>query len=220
VNDDRRAIAARDFTCAELGLPAEGFVFCCFNSTQKITPGIIDVWMRILAVCPAGVLWLLGDDTAVAENLRSEAGARGVDPQRLVFAGRTSSPEHPARHRRAGLFLDTLPYNANTTASDALWAGFPVLTCRGDTFAGRVAASLLEAVGLPESITRTPGDYEALPVELARNPVRLAGLKQALADNRATTPLFDTARVTRHIEAAYAATMARHRAGLDSCRIT
>ena len=213
VNDDRRAIAAIDYTRAELELPAEQFVFCCFNNAYKITPAMFDVWMRILAACPESVLWLLGDNAAAAENLRSEAAARGIDARRLVFASRMSLSEHLARHRCADLFLDTLPYNAHTTASDALWAGLPVLTCRGDTFAGRVAASLLEAIRLPELITRTLDEYEALAVELAHNPARLAGLKQALADNRATAPLFDTARFTRHIEAAYAAMMERHRAG-------
>lgn len=213
VNDNRRAIATRDFTRAEAGLPAEGVVFCCFNSTHKITPGVFGSWMSILGACPGSVLWLLANDAA-AENLRSEAEARGVDPSRLVFAERIPVSEHLARHRCADLFLDTLPYNAHTTASDALWAGLPVLTCRGDTFAGRVAASLLAAIGLPELITDTPGDYEALAIELGNDPARLARLKQQLAENRATAPLFDTARFAGHLEAAYAAMIDRHRAGL------
>jgi predicted O-linked N-acetylglucosamine transferase (SPINDLY family) len=213
VNDARRAIAARAFTREELGLPADGMVFCCFNSTQKITPGVFGSWMRILGACPASVLWLLGDDAA-AENLRSEAEASGVDARRLVFAERIPGPEHLARHRCADLFLDTLPYNAHTTASDALWAGLPVLTCRGDTFAGRVAASLLTAVGLSELITKTAGDYEALAIELANNPARLAQLKQQLAGNSATAPLFDTARFAGQLEAVYEEMMARSRAGL------
>lgn len=220
VNDDRRAIADRDFTRAEFGLPADGFVFCCFNATHKITPGVFDVWMRILATCPGSVLWLLEDDAAAAENLRTEAEARGIDPHRLVFARRMDPAEHLARHRCADLFLDTLPYNAHTTASDALWAGLPVLTCRGDTFASRVAASLLAAVGLPELITATLDDYQALAIALARDTARLARLKQALADNRTTAPLFDTARFTRNIEAAYTAMLARHRAGLPPDHIT
>jgi predicted O-linked N-acetylglucosamine transferase (SPINDLY family) len=169
--------------------------------------------MRILARTPGSVLWLLEDNETAAANLKKEAAARGIAPGRLVFAKRLPLAEHLARHRCADLFLDTLPYNAHTTASDALWAGLPVLTSLGGTFAGRVAASLLHAIGLPELITASLPDYEELAVELASNPGKLAGIKQKLVDNRLTTPLFDTARFTRHIEAAFSAIYARYCAG-------
>jgi predicted O-linked N-acetylglucosamine transferase (SPINDLY family) len=149
-----------------------------------------------------------------ADNLRKEAGKRGVDGARLVFAGRMKLDDHLARHRAADLCLDTLPYNAHTTASDALWAGLPVLTCAGESFAARVGASLLRATGLPELVTRERTEYEALALELARNPEKLSALRQKLADNRLTAPLFDARRTTRNIEAAYQAMMERHRAGL------
>ena len=212
-NDVRKIIAPRIFTRAECGLPEQGFVFCCFNNNYKILPGLFDAWMRILARTPGSVLWLLEDNITAAANLKKEAAARGIAPGRLVFAKRLPLAEHLARHRCADLFLDTLPYNAHTTASDALWAGLPVLTCLGGTFAGRVAASLLHAIGLPELITASLPDYEQLAVALASNPGKLAGIKQKLADNRLTTPLFDTARFTRHIEAAFSAIYARYRAG-------
>jgi protein O-GlcNAc transferase len=214
VNDHRRAIADTVPARADLGLPDTGFVFCCFNDNYKITPSVFSVWMRILLAVEHGVLWLFEDNPTAASNLRREAAARGVAPERLVFARRLPSAEHLARHRCADLFLDTLPYGAHTTASDALWTGLPVLTCLGDTFAGRVGASLLNAVRLPELVTTTPDAYEKLAIELARDPARLAALKAKLAGNRLTTPLFDTARFTRHIEAAYTAMMERHRAGL------
>lgn len=151
---------------------------------------------------------------APAVNLRKEAAARGIDPQRLIFAKRLPLADHLARHRLADLFLDTLPYNAHTTASDALWAGLPVLTQIGETFAGRVAASLLNAIGLPELITSTPQAYEDLAIELATNPEKLAAIKDKLANNRLTTPLFDTQRFTRHIEAAYTAMYEQFQANL------
>lgn len=214
VNDDKREIADRIFTRAELGLPATGFVFCCFNSSHKITPEVFEVWMRILKAVEGSVLWLYQEDARAAENLRHEARAWGVDPERLVFAQRVPPAEHLARHRAADLLLDTLPYNAHTTAADALWAGLPVLTCRGETFAGRVAASLLEAIGLPELIARTPGDYERLAVGFARNAARFDAIKAKLAKNRATAPLFDTQLFTHHIEAAYVEMHRRHQQGL------
>jgi predicted O-linked N-acetylglucosamine transferase (SPINDLY family) len=213
-NDDKRVISDRAFTRAECGLPQTGFVFCCFNNNYKITPEIFDIWMRMLRQVDGAVLWLLQDNPAAARNLRGEADARGVDAGRLVFAPRMPVAEHLARHRLADLFLDTRPYNAHTTASDALWAGLPVLTCPGESFAARVAASLLHAVGLPELVAEDLSAYEAFALELARDPVRLAGLKQKLADNRQTRPLFDTALFARHIEAAYAAMYARQQAGL------
>jgi predicted O-linked N-acetylglucosamine transferase (SPINDLY family) len=159
-------------------------------------------------------LWLLQDSPGAAENLRREAQARGVDAARLVFAGRMPLPEHLARHRVADLFLDNLPYNAHTTASDALWAGLPVLTCLGESFAGRVAGSLLNAVGLPELVTTTLEQYEALAIELATQAQRLGALRTRLAENRLRAPLFDTALLTRHLENAYLQMYQRHQRGL------
>lgn len=212
-NDRARPIATTDINRADCGLPAAGTVFCCFNNAYKITPDIFDRWMRILAQVEGSVLWLLADHPAAVANLRREAVARGVSGERLVFADRKPPTEHLARHRCADLFLDTLPYNAHTTASDALWAGLPLLTCRGPTFAGRVAASLLETIGLPELITTSLDDYEACAIALAREPARLTALKGKLADHRLTTPLFDTALFTRHLEAAFAMMVERQRAG-------
>jgi predicted O-linked N-acetylglucosamine transferase (SPINDLY family) len=184
-------------------LPERGFVFACFNNSYKITPEFFSVWMRLLAAVDDAVLWLLQDNATAEANLRAEAQRHGIDPARLVFADRRPIEEHLARHRVADLFLDTLPYNAHTTASDALWAGLPVLTCLGETFAGRVAASLLNAVGLPELITTNMADYEAMAQKIAREPERLAEIKAKLARNRDTCALFDTPRFARHIEAAY-----------------
>jgi protein O-GlcNAc transferase len=149
------------------------------------------------------VLWLLGDDQSARANVRKEAAARGVDPDRLVFAVRVKLDTHLARHRLADLFLDTLPYNAHTTASDALWAGLPLVTCLGNAFSGRVAASLLDAIGLPELITTNLEDYESLVTALAIDPVRLGEIREKLRQNRLSTPLFDTQRYRRHIESAY-----------------
>ncbi|TAN54930.1 MAG: hypothetical protein EPN20_20950, partial [Magnetospirillum sp.] len=202
-NDTRRPIAAQRPSRSECGLPERGFVFCCFNNTFKITPILFDVWMRLLAMVPGSVLWLFQANDKVGDRLKAEAARRGVDPARLIFAARRDLPDHLARHDCADLFLDTLPYNAHTTASDALWAGLPVLTCRGGTFAGRVAASLLSAVGLPELITESREEYESLALALARDPARLAALRQKLRQNRHAAPLFDSAGFTRDLEAAY-----------------
>jgi len=212
-NDSQRQIAQISFTRAQLGLPESGFVFCCFNNNYKITPSTYDAWMRILQAVEGSVLWLLTDNQTAEANLRSHMRARGVDDARLIFAKRMSLSEHLARHRAADLFLDTLPYNAHTTASDALWAGLPVLTQIGTTFPGRVAASLLKAVGLPELITQNTEQYEALAIELATHPQKLAQIRDKLAANRLTTPLFNTPLFTKHIEAAYEQMMARHWAG-------
>jgi predicted O-linked N-acetylglucosamine transferase (SPINDLY family) len=178
--------------------------------------------MAILGQVEGSVLWLLEDNARAAENLRKEAAARGVDPKRIVFAKRAPLADHLARHRLADLFLDTLPYNAHTTASDALWAGLPVLTRTGETFAGRVATSLLNAIGLPELVTRTREEYENLAIELAGQPDRLASIKEKLAGNRLTTPLFDTQLFTRHIESAYKAMYERYQACLppDHLRVS
>jgi protein O-GlcNAc transferase len=203
-NDDTRRIAERTPTRSELNLPDTGFVFCCFNQSHKIEPAIFDVWMRLLQQVDDSVLWLREMEPVAMRNLRREAAARGVAPERLVFAPRVPLiADHLARHRQADLFLDTLHYNAHTTACDALWAGLPVVTCLGATFAGRVGASLLKAVGLSELITTSLENYEALALSLARDPLRLASIKTKLAHNRDAWPLFDTKRFARHIEAAY-----------------
>jgi len=213
-NDRKRQIGSRVFTRVDCGLPHSGFVFCCFNNNYKITPDVFDCWMRILKQVDGSVVWLLEDNAHASTNLRKEAAIRGVHPERLVFAKRMSLPDHLARHRVADLFLDTVPCNAHTTASDALWAGLPVLTRVGETFPGRVGASLLNAIGLPELITSKPQTYECLAVNLATNPDKMALIKRKLADNLLTTPLFDTKLLTKHLEAAYAEMYNRHCAGL------
>ena len=167
VNDSRRRIAGSAPTRNDAGLPDDAFVFCSFNNNYKITPPVFDVWMRLLHAVDGSVLWLLRDNDGAERNLRKEAAVRGIDPGRLVFAGRMQLDQHLARHRVADLFLDTLPVNAHTTASDALWAGLPLITWCGEAFAGRVAASLLTAVGLPELVTHSLDDYEALALKLA-----------------------------------------------------
>ncbi|MDO8788672.1 MAG: tetratricopeptide repeat protein [Sulfuritalea sp.] len=214
VNDAKRRIAEKEFSRVELGLPRRGFVFCCFNNNYKITPDTFDRWMRILKRVEGSVLWLIEDNAKASSNLRKEAVLRGIDAARLIFAKRMELSEHLARHRLADLFLDTRPCNAHTTASDALWTGLPVLTCIGENFAGRVAASLLNAIHLPELITSTPEAYEALAIELAMNPDGLMKIKRKLASNRLATPLFNTQLFTRHIEAAYTAMYERYHAGL------
>ena len=212
VNDNTRHIGASP-TRGGAGLPKQDFVFCCFNNTYKIAPQTFALWMRLLQFSPRSVLWLLDDNAAASDNLRREAAARGIDPVRLVFAPRVPHAEHLARHRLADLFLDTLPYNAHTTASDALWAGLPVLTCAGSTFAGRVAESLLRAVGLPELVTRNHEEYEALALKLAQAPALAAELRTKLERNRTSAPLFDTDRFRRHLESAYAGMQARAQRG-------
>lgn len=203
VNDVTRPIAERTPSRAALRLPEDAFVFCCFNNNFKIGAEVFEVWMRLLKSVPNSVLWLLEDNRESRRNLEQAAAARGIAPARLVFAERMSHWDHLARHRLADLFLDTLPYNAHTTASDALWAGLPLVTCAGSTFAGRVGTSLLHAVGLPELVTHSLADYESLALELARDPSRLKSLRDKLARNRLTEPLFDTARFTKNIETAY-----------------
>ena len=221
VNDSRRAISDRQFTRAELGLPDEGFVFCCFNNNYKILPSTFDGWMRILHAVPGSVLWLFQDNATAAENLAKEAEKRGVSGQRLVFAPRMPLDEHLARHRAADLFIDTLPYNAHTTASDALWTGLPVLTLAGQAFAGRVAASLLTAVGLPELITHTQEDYEARAIHLATHPEALKTLRAQLQTLlQGNPPLFDGQRFTRDLETAYRTMLERQQAGLPCAPIT
>lgn len=213
-NDAKRAIAERTPSRAECGLPDQGFVFCCFNNSYKITPAVFDVWMRLLRAVEGSVLWVRQDTPLVVANLRREAQERGIAPERLVFAERVERVEdHLARHRVADLFLDTLPFNAHSTAADALWTGLPVVTCAGSGFAGRVAGSLLHAVGLPELVARSLADYEALALSLARDPAALAAAKAKLVRNRDTHPLFDTDRFRRHLESAYETMWARHLRG-------
>jgi predicted O-linked N-acetylglucosamine transferase (SPINDLY family) len=214
VNDAKRPISERTFTREELGLPEAGFVFCCFNNNYKITPRTFDIWMRILEQVKGSTLWLLADNAWAAGNLKNEAAVRGIDADRLVFGGRIPGPEYLARYRTADLFLDTLPYNAGTTASDALWAGLPVLTCTGDGFASRVAASVLNAIELPELVTETYEEYEALAIELANEPDRLGVIRKKLEVNRLSAPLFDTRLFARHIEDGFMKIYERHQADL------
>jgi protein O-GlcNAc transferase len=213
-NDATRRIPSELPSRSDLGLPDQGLVFCCFNHSAKITAPIFDIWMRLLARLPGSVLWLSKINDLAQANLGREAAARGVDPGRLIIAPWTDSIEdHLARHRAADLFLDTLPYNAHSTASDALFAGLPVVTCAGTTFAGRVGASLLKAAGLPELVTNSLEDYEALALSLATDRARLATIRRKLADNRPTCPLFDNDRFRRGVEAAYATMWDIHRRG-------
>jgi predicted O-linked N-acetylglucosamine transferase (SPINDLY family) len=219
-NDRKRRIAERTPSRADEGLPGTGFVFCSFNGSFKITPEVFEIWMRLLNSVQGSTLWLLDDNPAGVRNLRREADARGVSAERLVFAPRRPLDEHLARHRLADLFLDTLPCNAHTTASDALWAGLPVLTCAGNTFAGRVAASLLFAVDLPELITGSLASYEALAMKLSHDPAAVAALKAKLAAKRDVAPLFDTERFTRHLESAFTTMWERSQRGMPAERFT
>jgi protein O-GlcNAc transferase len=204
VNDGNRKIADRVPTRREVGLPEEGFVFCCFNNSNKILPPVLEVWMRLLRAVEGSVLWLIRYNATAESNLRAFAKAQNVDPTRLVFANPVRVDEHLARHCLADLFLDTLPYNAHTTASDALWGGLPVLTCQGTAFAGRVASSLLQAIGLSELTTQNLTDYEAQAMRLASDGGgRLRAIREKLARHRHTYPLFDTDLFRQHIEAAY-----------------
>jgi protein O-GlcNAc transferase len=221
-NDRKRQISTKAFARQEARLPDSKFVFCCFNNSYKILPRTFACWMRILQSVEWSVLWLLAENQTATANLKKEAQSRGIDPARLVFADRMQLPDHLARHSLADLFLDTLPYTAHTTASDALWAGLPVLTQKGSTFAGRVAASLLKAIDLPELIAHSPEEYETLAIELARNQEKLQSTREKLARNRLTTPLFDTPLYTKHLEAAYQAMYHRYQAGLppDHIRVS
>ncbi len=214
INNNQRQIAEKSGTREEHGLPQTGFVFCCFNNSYKITPTVFSIWMRLLQQVDNSVLWLLHDNDDAVRNLRKEAAQRGIDPSRLIFAPRQLPELHLARHCHADLFLDTLPINAHTTASDALWAGLPLLTCPGEAFAARVAASLLTAAGLPELIASDWAEYERLALQLATEPGRLAELKARLQANRLTCDLFNTEQTTRALEAAYRAMHARRQAGL------
>ncbi|MGA3076015.1 MAG: tetratricopeptide repeat protein [Bryobacteraceae bacterium] len=215
VNDRRRPIATHVLARVECGLREAGFVFCCFSSAYKITAPMFDIWMRLLAGVPGSVLWLLEANGTAMANLRREAESRlAGGAARLVFAPSLPNPEHLARLAIADLFLDTLPYNAHTLASDALWCGCPVITCAGGTFAGRVAASLLQAIGLPDLVTQTLTDYETLALQLALDPDRLRAIRVELAANRLTTALFDSRRFARHLESAFETMWRMHLAGL------
>jgi protein O-GlcNAc transferase len=212
-NDSTKHIDERVPTRAELGLPNSGFVFCCFNNNHKIMPEIFDIWCRLLREVEGSVLWLLEANAAAGRNLRQEAEKRGVPAERIVFAPPIPLAKHLARIRAADLFLDTLPHNAHTTTSDALWAGAPVLTCVGSTFAGRVAGSLLQAIGLPELTTNSLDAYEALATRIARDPSLLQDFKAKLARNRGSWPLFASDRFRRHLESAYVGMWERFQRG-------
>ncbi len=218
--DDRREISETPLTREDAGLPSGAFVFCVFNNGYKIQPEAFAIWMRLLAQLPGAVLWLREEQALATRNLRAAAADHGIDPARLVFAGKVPHPEHLARHRLADLFLDALPYNAHTTAADALGAGLPVLTQAGRAFAGRVGASLLQAVGLPELVTTSPEAHERLALDLATDPARLGAIRQRLAARLPVAPLFDTPRLARAIERAFAAMQARALAGLPPAGFT
>jgi predicted O-linked N-acetylglucosamine transferase (SPINDLY family) len=203
VNDTKREVSEKKFTRSELGLPDSGFVFCCLNNTYKITPSTFDSWMRILLIVEGSVLLLLETNQKSKDNLKKEAEARGVNADRLIFVKILPQHEYLARYRIADLFLDSWPYNAGTTASDALRMGLPLVTLIGKSFASRMAASLLNSVGLPELITLTPETYESLAIELATNPQKLADIKTKLANNLSTCLLYNTKLFTQHIESAY-----------------
>ena len=214
VNDRKRPISTRRFTKNEVGLPNDGFIFCCFNNSYKILPSTFDGWMRILHGVEDSVLWLFEDNSSATENLRLEASRRDVDPNRLIFAQKLPLEDHLARHYLADLFLDTKPYNAHTTASDALWTHLPVLTLAGESFASRGAASLLNAIGIPELITHTQEEYEVMAILLATNPEKLLSIKQKLIANRLDRPLFDTPLYSRDIETAFMEMYKRYQADL------
>jgi len=214
VNDRARIISPIPVSRSALGLPEQGFVFACFNSNYKFAPQSFDIWMRLLHQVPDSVLWIFQDNQAVVDHLQAEAQQRGIASQRLIFAPFMEPALHLARHRAADLFLDTFHCNAHTTASDALWAGLPVLTRLGQTFSARVAASLLQAVGLADLITRNDAQYEALALQLANNREMLAGYRQQLADTRLSSPLFDSQLFARHLEQAYQTMHQKRLAGL------
>jgi predicted O-linked N-acetylglucosamine transferase (SPINDLY family) len=211
VNDNKQEIASDDLSRRELNLPESGFVFCSFNSNYKITPSIFDGWMRILKAVPDSVLLIYTDLQSANKNLKREAEKREVNSERLIFCERLVRSQYMSRCRLADLFLDTSPYNAGATASDALWAGLPILTCMGESFSSRYAASLLYSIGVPELVTETQAEYEALAIELATNDFKLRSIKDKLERNRLTAPLYDTQRFTKNIEAAYKEMYKRYR---------
>ena len=210
INDRKRVISDKQFTRQELGLPETGFIFCCFNNNYKILPSTFDGWMRILKAVEGSVLFLYAENPWAETNLKQEAEIRGVSSKKLIFGKHLPSDEYLARYHACDLFLDTAPYNAGTTASDALWAGLPVLTLIGKSFASRVAASLLNAIKMPELIATTQASYESLAIELATNPQKITAIKQKLADQRLSTPLFDTPLFTKNLESAYTQMMEKY----------
>ena len=201
--DNTREISNRPMTRQEMELPEDGFVFCCFNNNYKITPREFDIWMRLLLKVENSVLWLSKSNQWTKSNLQKEARLRGIDPSRLVFTKWVTRQDHLARHRLADLFLDTFYYNAHSTASDALWAGLPVVTRIGEQFVARVAASLLTAIGLPELIVKTDQEYEALALELATNQSILESIAKKLEKNRRSEPLFKTETYTQNLDQAF-----------------
>jgi len=214
VNDRKRKISSRQFSRKDFDLPMNSFIFCCFNNNYKILPATFDGWMRILTAVDNSILFLYAENKWARSNLINEALKRGISSERLVFGEHLEPDEYLARYKICDLFLDTFPYNAGTTASDALWAGLPVLTMMGESFASRMAASLLTAIDLPELITSSQENYEALAIELATNPAKVKGIKTKLESNRLTTPLFDTPRFTKHLEEAYITMYERYHADL------
>jgi len=214
-NDERRGEVTNPTSRGDCGLPEGNLVLCCFNNSYKISPEVFDIWMRLLNAAPESVLWLLATNELTQTNLRKEAVARGVDPGRLVFAPHVSFAAHIERHRHADLFLDTLPCNAHTTASDALWGGLPVLTCSGNTFAGRVAGSLLTAMDMPELITASLEEYEQRALAMIRAPERLHTMRRKIERKRDVNSLFDLPKLTRPIERAYERMWQRRLAGAE-----
>ena len=215
VNDSKDLPPEIMLTRQDVGLPESGFVFCCFNNTWKITPEIFDSWARILNAVEDSVLVVFASNETSKVNLTKEIAQRHIHPNRLIFADRYERPEYLARYRVADLFLDTHPYNAGTTASDALKMGLPMLTMIGQSYQARMGASILTSVNLPELITNTPKEYEALAIELATHPEKLKAIKDKLADNLPTAPLFDTKRFTKNIESAYTQMYERSQQGLE-----
>ena len=215
-NDTKRNISDKKFLRKELSLPNESFVFCCFNNNYKITPNMFDVWVRLLKKIDNSVLWLIEGNSEATENLKKEVKIRNIDASRLIFAKRMKLEDHLARHKNADLFLDTLPYNAHTTASDSLWAGLPVLTCLGKAFPGRVAASLLRSLDLPELITYSENEYIFKAEELALNPEKLTLIKNKLDANKFSQPLFNTELFCRNLESAFKIIFERYSLGLET----
>jgi len=215
VNDSTDLPPEISLTRKEVGLPEEGFVFCCFNNTYKFTPQIFDSWARILKSVEDSVLIIYIDNSSAQKNLIKEIVKRDIDSKRLIFGVRLKRQEYLARYRTADLFLDTRPYNAGTTASDALKMGLPLITMKGKSFNSREAASILTSINLPELITNTPEEYEALAIELATNPGKLKAIKDKLKVNLSTAPLYDTKLFAKNIESAYTQIYKRHHEGLD-----
>jgi predicted O-linked N-acetylglucosamine transferase (SPINDLY family) len=203
INDRQREISGKKFNRSDFGLPEKGFVFCCFNHGYKVTPVIFESWCRILQRIDGSVLWLYESNFSFSQNLRSEAKFFGINPNRLVFGQALPAPDYLARYKLADLFLDTFPYNAGTTASDALWAGLPILTRTGRSFSSRMATSILKAIDIPELITKTSDEYESLAIDLASDGDKLSLIREKLVANRNSSLLFNAPKTTKEIERAY-----------------